>query len=388
MSACRGGKAFAGRSHNAIRIMNIKRGFLIIVLAIVLVGVAVAVLFGRGLWKASLPEGLIQTNGRIEGDHITVASKFPGRVQELLVREGQMVTAGQVMVRLDDVQTSARVDQARHAWAAIEAQVQAAHTTLAVLNLEVPLAIELAQSHVDQAQAELEKTKAVEQEARQDERRLRNLLPDQAVARQQYDQARARWTVARNDVTVSQSALAKATKELAQAELGWKRIRAKEEEIAALERQRDQAEAVLNEMESILVDLTILAPTDGTLTTRLVDVGEVVAAGSPLFEIVDLDRLYLKAYVPEVQIGKVRLGLPARIYTDAFPEQPFDATVRYIASKAEFTPKEVQTPDERVKLIYEARLYLAANPDHRLTPGLPADAVIRWKDGADWVKPR
>ena len=368
--------------------MNIKRGFLIIVLAIVLVGVAVAVLFGRGLWKASLPEGLIQTNGRIEGDHITVASKFPGRVQELLVREGQMVTAGQVMVRLDDVQTSARVDQARHAWAAIEAQVQAAHTTLAVLNLEVPLAIELAQSHVDQAQAELEKTKAVEQEARQDERRLRNLLPDQAVARQQYDQARARWTVARNDVTVSQSALAKATKELAQAELGWKRIRAKEEEIAALERQRDQAEAVLNEMESILVDLTILAPADGTLTTRLVDVGEVVAAGSPLFEIVDLDRLYLKAYVPEVQIGKVRLGLPARIYTDAFPEQPFDATVRYIASKAEFTPKEVQTPDERVKLIYEARLYLAANPDHRLTPGLPADAVIRWKDGADWVKPR
>ena len=94
----------------------------------------------------------------------------------------------------------------------------------------------------------------------------------------------------------------------------------------------------------------------------------------------DLDRLYLKVYVPEIQIGKVRLDLPARIYTDAFPDQPFEATVRYIASKAEFTPKEVQTPDERVKLIYPVKLYLAENPDHRLTPGLPADAVIRWKD--------
>ena len=367
--------------------MNIRRGA-IIVLAIVLAGIGVAFLFGRGLWNAALPEGLIQTNGRLEGDHLTVASKFPGRIHQLLVREGEIVTAGQVMVRLDDVQTSARVDQARHAWEAIEAQVQAAHTTLAVLNLEVPLAIESAQSHVDQAKAELEKAKAVEQEARRDEQRFRNLLPDQAVALQQYDQARARWTVSRNDVVASQSALAKATKDLAQAELGWQRIRAKEEEIAALERQRDQAEAVLNEAESILADLTILAPADGTITTRMVDIGEVVAAGTPLFEIVDLDRLYLKAYVPEVLIGKVRLGLSARIYTDAFPDQPFEATVRYIASKAEFTPKEVQTPDERVKLIYAVKLYLEANPDHQMTPGLPADAIIRWKEDVAWAKPR
>jgi HlyD family secretion protein len=189
-------------------------------------------------------------------------------------------------------------------------------------------------------------------------------------------------------VAAAGSALAKATKELAQAELGWKRIRAKEEEIAALERQRDQAEAVLQETESILADLTILAPANGTITTRMIDIGEVVAAGTPLFEIVDLDRLYLKAYVPEVQIGKVRLGLSARIYTDAFPDQPFEATVRYIASKAEFTPKEVQTPDERVKLIYAAKLYLEANPDHRLTPGLPADAIIRWKEDVAWMRPK
>jgi len=114
----------------------------------------------------------------------------------------------------------------------------------------------------------------------------------------------------------------------------------------------------------------------------------VVNAGMPLLELVDLDRLYLKVYVPEKDIGKVRRGLPARIHADAFPNEPFDATVRYIASRAEFTPKEVQTPDERTKLVYEVRLYLERNPDHRLTPGLPADAIIRWKEDVAWAAPR
>ena len=155
-----------------------------------------------------------------------------------------------------------------------------------------------------------------------------------------------------------------------------------------MESQRDQAYAVLDEAESVLKDLTITAPTSGTVTTRMVDVGEVIKDGTPLLELVDLDHLYLKVYVPEVQIGKLRLDLPARIYTDAFPDQPFEATVRYIASKAEFTPKEVQTPDERVKLIYAVKLYLTANPDHRLTPGLPADAIVRWKEDVAWAKPK
>jgi HlyD family secretion protein len=362
-----------------------------ILLAIVAVAALLGggyLVLGAGFWNRALPEGLIQVNGRIEGDHLAVASKFPGRIQELPVREGDHVTAGQVVVRIDDVQTRARVDQAQHAWAAIEAQVQSAHTALAVLNLEVPLAIESAQSRVDEAKAEVEKAKAVEYEARLDEQRLRNLLPEEAVAQQQYDQALARWYVAKSNVQVARSTLMKTKKELAQAELGWKRIRGKEDEVAALESQRDQLEAALNEAESVLADLTIRAPANGTVTTRMADLGEVVTAGMPLFEIVDLDRLYLKVYVPEIQIGKIRLDLPARIHTDAFPDQPVEAMVRYIASKAEFTPKEVQTPDERVKLVYPVKLYLKDNPDHRLTPGLPADAIIRWKENVAWVAPK
>jgi len=121
------------------------------------------------------------------------------------------------------------------------------------------------------------------------------------------------------------------------------------------------------------------------ITTRIVDNGEMVAAGSPLFDIVDLDKLYLKVYVPEKEIGKVRLGLPAPNFIPMpSPINLFSAILRYIASGAEFTPKEVQTPDERVKLVYAVKLYLNENSEHKLTPGLPADAVIRWQEESPW----
>ena len=364
------------------------RARILAAISLVVVLIAAYIAWERWAEGGRLPEGLIQVNGRLEGDRVSIASKFPGRVQRLAAREGDTVKQAQVLVELDDAQTRARVEQARQAWQSTDAQVQAAHETLAVLNLEVPLGIETADAGVAGARARLARAIAVEKEARGDLQRFRNLVADQAVSTQQLDQAEVRWQISRNDLVAARSALAEATKQLAQAELGWKRIRAKENEVTALERQRDQAEAALDEARSILADLTITAPTNGTVTTRMVDEGEVVTAGAPLLEIVDLDRLYLKGYVPEIQIGKVRLGLAARIYTDAFPDQAFDAVLRYIASQAEFTPKEVQTPDERVKLIYAVKLYLNENPDHRLTPGLPADAVIKWRDEVRWAKPR
>jgi len=360
-------------------------GLLVLTISVAIGGY---VALDRWVLDHGLPEGLIQANGRIEGDHVTVASKFPGRIQELLVREGATVTTNQVLVRLDDSQAAARVQQAKHAAESLEAQVQAAHMTLAVLNLDVPLAIERADAQVAKAKNTVDKALSVEREAHSDAQRFRDLAEKDQASIQQRDQAVMQWEVARKDIASSRSALTQAMKEHAQTELGWKRILAKEAEVAALERQRDQAHAVVDEVDSMLTDLTITAPTSGTVTTRMVDVGEVVATGTPLLELVDLDRLYLKVFVPEVQIGKLRRDLQARIFTDAFPDQPFDATVRYISSKAEFTPKEVQTPDERVKLIYAVKLYVTANPDHRLTPGLPADAIIRWKEDVEWASPR
>jgi len=335
-----------------------------------------------------LPEGLIQVNGRIEGDHVTVASKYPGRVHEVLAREGDTVKQGQVLVRLDDAQTRAKVAQARHAVTAAEAQLRADRTSLGILRKEVPLSVKEAEERIEQARTKRAEAEAAELLARRDAERYRTLAEKGTVPPRTKEQKDTAWIQAREQRGAALSALTLAEHQLDHARLGGERIKAKEDEVAALAAQLEQARAALEESQAVLDNLVIFAPTSGMITTRIVDIGEVIGAGSPLYDIVDLDRLYLKAYVPGVEIGKLRRGLIAQIYTDAFPEQPFPATVRYIASRAEFTPKEVQTPDERVKQVYAVKLYLDENPEHRLTPGMPADAVIRWKEGTPWAKPR
>lgn len=338
--------------------------------------------------RHKLPEGLIQANGRIEGDHVTVSGKFPGRVSRIMVQEGDAVRTGDMIAQLDDAQVRARRTQAREGVAALEARIMAEGLNLQIMNKEVPITVETAKAGEEDAEAVMAKTEAAAHQAERDAKRFQDLAEKGMVDRQKSEQTDLARTSAVKDLESARTGLKKAEKELSQAHLGWDRVRVKEKEIAALKAQLGQAKGVLAEAESNLQDLTIIAPSAGFVTIKMVNSGEVVSAGTPLIEMVDMDRLYLKVYVPEVQIGRIRLGLTARVSIDAFPDRSFPATVRFISHKAEFTPKEVQTPDERVKLVYAVKLYLDENPEHRLTPGLPADAVIRWKEDAPWVKPR
>ena len=301
--------------------INTKTWIPMLLISGVIIG-AVYFLIGQ---EEPLPEGLIQANGRIEGDHYTVASKIPGRIESLLVREGDNVEQGEIVVQIEATQILEKVKQAQEATIATEAQLMVA----------------------------IKK----EQQSLIDARRIRGLVKDGTVTKYSSEQSDLEWNVAQDQVTAARASYR-------------------------------QAVAALAEARCILNDATILSPASGVVMMRLIDVGEVVGAGAPLLDIVDMDRLYLKVYVPEIAIGKVRLGLPAQVYIDAYPEQYFPATVRYISSRAEFTPKEVQTPDERVKLVYAVKLYLDENPEYRLTPGLPADAIIRWQEDTPWVKPR
>lgn len=289
---------------------------------------ALAGALGYGIWQSrdrELPEGLIQANGRLEGDSVLVASKYPGRLAEVRVREGDMVSSGQLLATLDSEEVGARLRAARAALAAAQAQQQRAAAASA--------------------------------QADKDAARFADLLARGSVDRMHAEQMQLAAVSAR---TLREQAA----------------------------QQIQQAEAAVTEASAVLQALRLNAPSGGMVSNRLHEPGEVLAAGGAVVEIVDLNHLYLKVYVPENQIGKIRLGLPAQISTDAFPQHPFAATVSHIAARAEFTPKEVQTPDERVKLVYAVKLSLSSNPELRLTPGLPADAVIRWKDGVAWQAPR
>lgn len=354
---------------------------------VVLAAVAVAVFLFLGASKRA-PDGLIQTNGRIEGDPVSIASKVPGRIDRIEVREGDVVRAGQVLVRLDDTQLRARVEQARAAVATLEAQLASADAGLDLLGREVPLRARAAAADAGRAQALVAKAEATSRQAQKDADRAASLASQGFASRQLGERAQLVSDAASSELMAAREGLLQSRRQLDIARLGGDQIRARKAERAALQAQLRQAKASLVEAESLLADLTLTAPSAGVVAARVREPGEVVAAGGSLLELVDLDQLYLKAFVAEAEIGKLRRGLSAQIYTDAFPDRPFKATVRYISPRAEFTPKEVQTPDERVKLVYAVKLYVDANPGGRLTPGLPADAMIRWKEGAPWTKPR
>lgn len=361
-----------------------------IFIGLIIIAVAAGVYVGikKAVFGKPLPDGLIQANGRIEGETHVVATKSAGRINKILAGEGDSVKAGQILAELDDSQLRAKKGQAESALKAAEARLEASRTALAILKKEVPLTIDKANAGVRHSKAVLAKTQASENQNSKDASRFKALAAEGTVGKQKSEQVNLAWEAARSDRESAETGLVQAEKLLEEAKLGNERIKAKEDEIKAVSAQADQARSALDETMSVISDLSIKAPSEGIITTKISNPGEVLAPGSPLFTLVDLDGLFLKVYVPEKEIGKLKLGLKAKIHTDSMPDKPFDGTVKYISSKAEFTPKEVQTADERVKLVYTVKIYVDNNEGHSLTPGIPADAVIRWDDKVEWTKPK
>lgn len=358
-----------------------------IVVIMLFIGIGIFIGVKKYVFSKAIPEGLIQTNGRIEGETYVVATKTAGRINKMLADEGASVKIGQILAEIDDIQLRAKEGQAKYALQAAEARLEASRTSLGIYKKEVPLTIDKARAEVKHFKAALSKASASEDQNSKDASRFKSLAEDGIVGKQKSEQVNLAWKSAISDRESAETGLVQADKQLEEAMLGKDRIRAKEDDIKAVSAQAEQASAALDEIRSVVNDLSVRAPAEGIITTRISNPGEVVAPGTPLFTLVDLDALFLKVYVPEKEIGKLKLGLKAKIYTDSMPEKPFDGTVKYISSKAEFTPKEVQTQDERVKLVYTVKIYLDKNDGHALTPGIPSDAVVRWDERVEWAKP-
>lgn len=356
-----------------------------ILLAIVVAGGVFS--YRRLMTGNRVPNGLVQVNGRIEGDSVLVSSKQPGRIESLSIREGDAVVAGQTLARLEDASARARVKQAEAARDVARARVAAARAGLAVMRREVPIGIGAARAKLRSAEAALVSARASEAQVERERNRVFRLRQSQAVDEETKERADLALATAAQRVAAAEATEHEAEQAVADARLGPDRVRAKEADLAALDATLRQADALVDEARTVLDDLAIVSPTAGTVTVRFREPGEVIGAGTPLFEIVDLDHLYLRGFVAESDIGKVRLGLAARIYTDAFPGRAIPAELRYIASRAEFTPKEVQTRDERTKLVYAVKLYVIDNRDRSLSPGLSADAIIRFQEDAPWTPP-
>lgn len=351
------------------------RKALVIALLAVL-GVALISTLALRLVGGRPPADRIEASGRIEGRITQVTPKVSGTVAELPVDEGQSVDRGARLMRLEEPMLLERRSAVQAQVASLEHRLASLLTDHEVARNELPLHIAQAQAALTEARARLAAAQADRTQAAADARRLSALAQRQLASAQQAETATLRAQVTAKTAQAAVAAVESADKNLSLARLGDRRLVAQAQAIEALESQVKQARAQLAELDTQVGYLDIPSPLAGVVLTRSVELGEQVAPGSPLFSLVDLDRLYLKVYVPEPLIGRVALGQRAEVRVDAYPDRAFPATVTKVATAAEFTPKNVETKEERVKLVFAVELSLTENPGGVLKPGMPADGLI------------
>ena len=376
-----------------------------VVRILIVVGVVLAALL---IWKVffaspNLPASIVGLSGRIEGDDSAVAPKTSGKILEVTVREGDTVNAGQVIARLDDAQVRAREDSARAALADAQAKMQGAHDQIAVLqqqlnqnHLETGQSTMDAEGRVRQAQADLTAAEAdlVQQQAAlrlaEFNRDAYSRLAKTGAASQQQglqyevqaDQQAAvvassqrKVESARGALTTAQANLDNPKVRSAQTSGTEAQIAQQQSTIAGAKAQTAQAQAQLVEAEADRADLTVLAPFSGTVLTRAAEPGEVVQAGTAIVTLLDLSKVYLRGFVPEGSIGKVKVGQPAHIFLDSSPNQSLDGYVLRIDPQATFTPENTYFRDDRVKQVVGVKLQLTQGIGFA-KPGMPADGEI------------
>ena len=294
----------------------------------------------------------IHLNGRIEAATVDLGPKVPGRVTEVLVREGDRVKAGALLVRLDLGETSIAVE--REAAGVRSAQARADD-----------LQAGSRESEISAAQAEVADRSASVRLAEKEVERQRFLLDRKVGTQRDYDRARTDLERARAAMKVSQERV----------DIVQEGTRRNQTRAAEAETQR--AQAVLEQSVAVAREGEIRAPADGVIVHRLAEPGQLVGAGQPALTMAFADRLYVRTFIPETKLGRVRMGTPARVTVDAFPGKEFPARITEIAPEAEFTPKAVETKAERVNLVYAAKADLDRGWSEPLVPGQPAEITVK-----------
>ena len=292
----------------------------------------------------------IRVSGNIEVTDAVVSFKIGGRVDQRLCDEGQTVKKGETVAFLDSLDLQAEV-------AVRQAELLAAQAFLAELEAgSRPLEIEVAKARAASAKAERKR-------AESDFQRAERLAKTKVIAEEQFVQATGAYEVA------------VAKEREAQEQLKLVIEGPRQEQIAQGRARVEQAKAGLALAETRMGYATLTAPLTGVVLSKNVEPGEYVAPGTPVVTVGELEDPWLRAYINETDLGRVKLGQRVQVTTDSYPDKKYEGRISFIASQAEFTPKNVQTEKERVKLVYRIKVDLT-NPNLELKPGMPADAEI------------
>lgn len=354
-------------------------------------------------FQKEAPQDHVFVSGRIEGDEVDLAFKFAGRVGAILVREGDTVKAGQVVARMAGEQELVRLREAEARLAGAQARVQQTRSQVGTLEQRIattrlqqeqaqtdaPPRVAQAEAQLSALHAELDRVQSDEKQVRADARRYADLAGKGAVSRQLAEQyasrgvaataaaetVRRQIAAAEHAAQVSRAGLYNASIRAAEAQTYTSQINEVRAAIRTAETDVAAARAAVERAQTDVNELELKAPVDGTIITRAAEPGRVVAAGATVLTLVDLARLYLRAFVPEGQIGLVKLGQAAHVFLDSAPRTPLEAELMRIDPQAMFTPENTYFQQDRVKQVVGVKLRLKAVRG-AAKPGMPADGRI------------
>jgi HlyD family secretion protein len=324
-----------------------KKPIFVLVAAVIVAAAMIAYYFTH---HSESGKDRIRISGNIEVTAVEVSFKIPGRVAERLVDEGALVKAGQVIARLESEEL---VNEVALRQADLQAMQAALDELLAGSRKE-----EIAQAEAALAAVEADAKKLADDFHRQEALFRREVIPQQ-----KFDAARAAYDT-------SSAQVRQATEVLTLLRKGPRR-----ERIDQARARRGETEAALAQAKTRLGYTTLISPVAGLVMAKNIEPGEQVAAGTPVVTVGELDTVWVRAYINETDLGRVKVGQKARVTTDTWPGKVYEGTITFISSEAEFTPKNVQTQKERVKLVYRVKITIP-NPNMELKPGMPADAEI------------
>jgi len=295
-------------------------------------------------------DGTIEASGTLEATEVKVSAKVGGQVERLLVQEGSQVKAGDTLAVLDHATLEIQLEQAQAGVELAQAQYQL------LLNGARSEDLRSAEEAVNQSRSSAEN-------AETDFKRMKELFASHTISQKQMDDAENRFTIASAQLASAQQNLQKV-----------KRF-ARPEDLAAARARVSQAQASADLFHKQLSDTHVLAPVAGTVTQKPVEVGESIGAGATVATISRLEKLTLMIYVNETELGSIRLGGTADVVIDSETKETHTGTIVYISPIAEFTPKNVQTKEDRTKLVFGVKLDVP-NPKSILKAGMPADAYV------------
>jgi HlyD family secretion protein len=378
---------------------------------IVLAATAAALFAWRQFGKGD--DNIVRLSGNIELEEVNISFKLPGRLVERAASEGDTIRKGAVLARLDQEQLASQRDRAKAGLAAASSMRDQVSTSIDFQRetLEGQIAqrqaeIRAVQARLDellagsreeekaQALAGADRARAEFERADKDLERAKVLRKNEDISAADFDQFRARRDAAaaalrqaeeqsrqvqegprKETIAAARAQLAQAQAALRLAEAQRLELKRRKEELETRTAEVEGRRADVAIIESQLGDTVAVSPIDGIVLSEGAEQGEVIAAGTTILTIGDVDHPWLRAYIGERDLGRVKIGTTVKVTTDSFPGKTYKGRVTFISSEAEFTPKQIQTPEERAKLMYRIKVELE-NPNHELKNNMPADGVI------------